>query len=607
MSTSKLMKVTYYDPKSQIRLLCYADTVVWDTKPTPTLTALRFGGYPERVQGLADAIYGGATIEIEDGKDTYSLKTLTRQYRRELSHDGVYAEATLIAEDDGQSAKQNAGDKDEPDKDKNDEDDDQIQQDLPPRNTYIFCTPGERRELFDAVDQKTAVPMIPEYQDYVLTELQKRNILRPLQVKSLSRKLEAWLLRCEEKDKNIVAVMEDGLKSGAISIPGATVGLNPLDEINSITEYLNTFGVTVAERIKKLFVPLFDPATESLSPEVLAINQYIEDHAGYPLYDAQLAVAEAIKRQLERSKVGLIVAECGSGKSKIGAVSIAATAAGLLSHQMSVKVSKTFNLILCPSHVTEKWVRELEETVPNAFAAVVHTPAELDHLYQMFERGNKFCFAVLSKEKARDGYMRAPAVIYRPWNREALPIERNPPLHDGADIDGNPHKPVFCCPECGAVVMAEFTQDGVSYCMKKGKKGRRLGKKDLKRRPPEWCPRRLKTPVCRIYGFKDEMHEALELDNRLNFEPDKHDWYFPSSHHYQLQSEFPLGMTAEQFYNALQEEPVESVLNGTPLKNGELIEIDDGLASHFFYCYSQSTVLPAKVFGLEHEGGAHHA
>ena len=59
--------------------------------------------------------------------------------------------------------------------------------------------------------------------------------------------------------------------------------------------------------------------------------------------------------------------------------------------------------------------------------------------------------------------MRAPAVIYRPWNREALPIERNPPLHDGADIDGNPHKPVFCCPECGAVVMAEFTQDGVSY------------------------------------------------------------------------------------------------------------------------------------------------
>ena len=70
MNASKLMKVTYFDPKSDIRLLCYADTVVWDTKPIPTLIALRFGGYPERVQGLADAIYGGATIEIEDDNET---------------------------------------------------------------------------------------------------------------------------------------------------------------------------------------------------------------------------------------------------------------------------------------------------------------------------------------------------------------------------------------------------------------------------------------------------------------------------------------------------------------------------------------------------------
>lgn len=463
MNASKLMKVTYYDPKNQIRLLCYADTVVWDDKPVPTLIALRFGGYPERVQGLADAIYGGATIEIEDGKDIYSLKTLVRQYRRELSHDGVYAEATLIADDDGQNSKQNDREKNgsEDKAAEEDEDDDQFKPDLPPRNTYIFCTPGEQRELFDAVDQKTAVPMIPEYQEYVLTELKKRNILRPLQSKSLSRRLEAWLLRCEEQDKNIVAVMEDGLKSGAISIPGSKPGLSPLDKINSVTEYLNTFGITVAEQIKKLFVPLFDPSTQALSPEILAINQYIQEHAGYSLYDAQLAVAEAIKRQLKRSKVGLIVAECGSGKSKIGTVAIAA--ASLFAHQQAVKQAKTFNLVLCPSHITEKWVREIEETVPNTFAAVVHNPGELDHLYQMYQRGSKSCFAILSKEKARDGYMRAPAVIYRRWNREALPVERNPPLHDGADISGDPHHPVFCCPSCGAVVMAEFSRDGVIY------------------------------------------------------------------------------------------------------------------------------------------------
>ena len=466
MNASKLMKVTYYDPQNQIRLLCYADTVVWDPLPSPTLIAVRFGGYPERVQGLADAIYGGATIEIETGEETLALKTLIRQYRRELSHDGIYAEATLIADDDGRRARQNGDEKGSSHEDPSadaEEDDDQITQDLPPRSTYLFCTPGERRELFDAVDQKTAVPMIPEFQEYVLSELEKRKILRPLEVVSLFRGMEAWLLRCEEKDKIIVAVLEDGLKSGAISIPGAKAGLNPLDGISSVTEYLNTFGITIADRIKKLFVPLFDPSKEPLSPEVLAMNQYIQEHAGYPLYDAQLAVAEAIKRQLEQSKVGLIVAECGVGKSKIGAVSIAASAAGLLARQRAGGQPKTFNLILCPSHVTDKWIREIEETVPNTFAAVIHTPQELDHLYQMYERGTKCCFAILSKEKARDGYMRAPAVIRRRWNREALPVERKPPLHDGADLYGDPREPVFCCPECGAVVMARYTRDGVSY------------------------------------------------------------------------------------------------------------------------------------------------
>ena len=67
---TKLMKVTYYDPKNNIRLTGYSDTVVWDDKGQPTLMALRFGGYPEEVRGLADAIFGGITIEIESEQST---------------------------------------------------------------------------------------------------------------------------------------------------------------------------------------------------------------------------------------------------------------------------------------------------------------------------------------------------------------------------------------------------------------------------------------------------------------------------------------------------------------------------------------------------------
>lgn len=283
MEAKRLMKVTYQDLKKGIRLNAYADAVIWSEDPSPTLAGLRFGGYAEVVRGLTDAIYGGATIEIEDVDGSFlTLKSLSKQYRREVSHEGLYAEATLIAEDEIQESSKSQDEKSRKHAQKDDLFDDNVpQQDIPAHICYIFCHPGNEDELFQAIDQKSYVPMIPEYQDYVLAELKRRRILRPLRVRSLYQELEAWKLCCEAKDQNLVRVMEDGLKRGKIKIPGASPGPSLLDGVHSVTDYLNTFGVTVAERIKKLFVPLFDPAAEPLSGEVLDINEYVRAHAGY--------------------------------------------------------------------------------------------------------------------------------------------------------------------------------------------------------------------------------------------------------------------------------------------------------------------------------------
>ena len=87
MEAKRLMKVTYQDLKKGIRLNAYADAVIWSEDPSPTLAGLRFGGYAEVVRGLTDAIYGGATIEIEDVDGSFlTLKSLSKQYRREASH-----------------------------------------------------------------------------------------------------------------------------------------------------------------------------------------------------------------------------------------------------------------------------------------------------------------------------------------------------------------------------------------------------------------------------------------------------------------------------------------------------------------------------------------
>lgn len=306
MSKLKLFRITYYDPKEKVRLINYADTVVYDDDgKKKTVCAIRFGGYPESVSAMADAIWGGATVELEvDEHEKVPLYALTEQYRRTVTHDGAYAVAMLIAEDDPRQAENGK-----------DEETGKQPKDLPPRANYIFCAPGDRKALYDAVDQKTAAPLIPEFQEYVLEELTRKKILRPLTSISTTTQMGAWSLHCTSEDKNIVAILEEGLKSGAIAVPGGSPGPSSLENVGTVTQYLNTFGVTVAERIKDLFIPQFDPAKDVLSPEVLEINEYIRTRAGYPLYNAQLAVAEGIKRQLSHSKVGLIVAECESGKS----------------------------------------------------------------------------------------------------------------------------------------------------------------------------------------------------------------------------------------------------------------------------------------------------
>ena len=124
-----------------------------------------------------------------------------------------------------------------------------------------------------------------------------RDRLRPLRVISIRERLEAWLLLCKKDEANIVKVLEDGLKTGIIHIPGTLQNPHGFDDVHSVTSYLSVFGVTVAERIRNQFQPLFDPAAEQLSPEILRINDHIHEHAGYSLYPAQLAVAESVKRK----------------------------------------------------------------------------------------------------------------------------------------------------------------------------------------------------------------------------------------------------------------------------------------------------------------------
>ena len=92
MSQSRLIELSYYDPAAQVRLSAYADTVVLDhNSKGGVISAVRFGGYPEMVRAMSDAIYGGATIEATQNSTTRMLQSNVKGYQRQISLDGVYA------------------------------------------------------------------------------------------------------------------------------------------------------------------------------------------------------------------------------------------------------------------------------------------------------------------------------------------------------------------------------------------------------------------------------------------------------------------------------------------------------------------------------------
>ena len=423
--TEKLMKAIYSDPAQTITLTAWADTVAVDPRDN-LLIAVRLGGYPEVTAGLVNAVSGGGTLSVQLDGETLVCTPQQGRYSKAVSRDGTYAVAALLW--DNQSARKQ-GEKQQTEEMEGKEQKEKTDKAQEARVYYLACPVRDKTALYHEIDKVSTIPMLPEFRDYMINELQARDMLAPCRVHTTGEPFAIWRLTCTPDDQNIADVLTDGLKAGVIRIP-STWPCQPdaFTEINGVAGYLWAFGFVIASRIRGQFQPLYDPAQEPLSEGVLGLDQFVAQTAGYHLYGAQLAAAEALRRRLQTARFGLLIAECGSGKSKVG--SLALQAYFLQKHR------KCLHIVLCPSHMTGKWVRELEEAIPNARAAIVRTPADMDALYAGYARGGRTVFAVLSRESARDGYMRRPAAR---WDAR---------------------RQGFTCPDCGSVIQMEFMDCG---------------------------------------------------------------------------------------------------------------------------------------------------
>ncbi len=192
----------------------------------------------------------------------------------------------------------------------------------------------------------------------------------------------------------------------------------------NLAGFIDKFKDAIAQRVVESYPPLYRPSEN---------GRRLPSLHRTPL-GAQADAIRGAALSLEAHRGTTVVGEMGTGKTFIGAA--AAHMAGFR------RV-----LVLCPPHLTKKWKREVEETVPGARAAIVTSITELERL--RYSAGSGPLFVVMSRERAKLSYRWKPAVVLR-WATSGGWLLRD-------EETGEPYR-VPRCPDCNAQIV---DRDGV--------------------------------------------------------------------------------------------------------------------------------------------------
>ena len=192
----------------------------------------------------------------------------------------------------------------------------------------------------------------------------------------------------------------------------------------NLGEFIDTYRDAIAQRVVESYPPLYRPSE---------YNGHLPHLLRSPLGAQEDAIRGAVL-SLQAHRGTTVVGEMGTGKTFI------ATAAAHMAGFHRV-------LVLCPPHLTRKWKREVEETVPSARTAIVTSITDLERL--RYSVGAGPLFVVMSRERAKLSYRWKPAVIQR-WAVANGRLVRD-------EETGEPFR-IPCCPVCTTQIL---DKDGV--------------------------------------------------------------------------------------------------------------------------------------------------
>jgi len=259
------------------------------------------------------------------------------------------------------------------------------------------------------------------------------------------RAIKAQTVRAYEEENEqghgvSVRVTRESAETGVTLLnlqTGEWVDARPANKERSLSWFVEEFGASLTRAILDTCPPIYSPALyKDYRPLVKRL-------ARQPLGRQADALA-GTALSLERGhRCTILSAEMGSGKSYMALAALYATWRRTRERDPHARMHA---LVIAPTHLVGKWVREAKATIPGVQATVVDSISEIEAALKQAHTAAPLIL-VMSKERAKLGHPLRPAVWTRlmPWTKERR----------------------LCCPQCGTMIC---------YTEKCGREGKeRLG------------------------------------------------------------------------------------------------------------------------------------
>ena len=227
-------------------------------------------------------------------------------------------------------------------------------------------------------------------------------------------------------------------------------GIQVIQDVKGLSEFMKVHGEKIAAHVLETYKPIYnlDPTVN----EIAVLNRLGTQRKALPgqeragLLPAQRHAAAALARSIRKNGVANCQAEMGTGKTTISTGVIE-----LLDAYPAI--------VLCPPHLVPKWIREIEEVIPGAYAREIRrigrNSDEVYDVNDVREFLDQYKAAYDTAQRKGGSKPKWVAVVAHTsakfgagWQPSVITRKARDPL-TGKIVDA------CACPGCGKVVMVE--------------------------------------------------------------------------------------------------------------------------------------------------------